>query len=221
MQGGTARGYSSAVPSRPPRLVPILRLRPVLLSLAALSAVAGAQEPAPAGSPPLAPFAALRVAVTPVQFWRPDSVGWSAGADGATLRAAVDSLIGETLRERGLGARWAYAADVERSARRNPLYASDPRAIGVGRWRTAPPKVGDALPPVVADNLRSITALGDTRHALIPVELRGEGELAILRLVLVDTRTRTVVWGADIGTVGGAATAAALADRLADLIIEP
>jgi hypothetical protein len=40
------------------------------------------------------------------------------------------------------------------------------------------------VPEVVADNLRPITALGDTRYALIPVELRIEGDVAILRLLL-------------------------------------
>lgn len=184
----------------------------------------GAQEPtsAPApGGPPLGSFAAMRVAILPVQLWRADSTGWSKGESWATLRAELDSLIGETLRERGMGSRWAYAADVVRSARRNPTYSTDPFAIGVGRWRALPPKIGDDLPALIADNLRPIAALGDTRYALIPVELRVEADATILRLVLVDARIRNVVWVGDIGVTAGRNFAPLLAGRIADLIVEP
>jgi len=181
----------------------------------------GAQEAPAVDGPPLASFAAQRVAIVPVQLWRADTVGWSRGASWPELRSALDSVLGETLKERGLGTRWAYAADVVRSARRNPMYAVDPYALGVGRWRNTPPKTGDRVPEVVADNLRPITALGDTRYALIPVELRGEGELAILRVILVDTRSRVIVWGGDFGVPGGAGAIDALATRIADLIVEP
>lgn len=180
-----------------------------------------AQETPAVAGPPLAPFAAQRVAIVPVQLWRADTVGWSHGADWAQLRAALDIALGEALKERGMGTRWAYAADVVRSARRNPLYAVDPYALGVGRWRSTPPKAGEGVPEIIADNLRPITALGDTRYALIPVELRGEGDLAILRIILVDARSRVIVWGGDFGVPGGAGAVAALASRIADLIVEP
>ena len=193
----------------------------VLALLTAASAPLGAQEQPVTGDRPLTPFTAMRVAIMPVQLWRADSSAWSKAVDWAAMRVAIDSAIADELQARGLGKRWAYAGDVVRSAKRNPTYASDPYALGVSRWRAAPPKAGDAVPSIVADNLRLLTALGDTRYALVPVELRAEGPQAVLRLVLVDTRGRTVVWGGDLVSAGGDGLVAAVARDVADLIIEP
>ncbi|MBX3132194.1 MAG: hypothetical protein KF689_02250 [Gemmatimonadaceae bacterium] len=185
-----------------------------------LPVLLGAQTPAPRARP-LEAFAAERVAVTPVQFWRADSIGWSVAAVGDAQRAAVDSAIARVFAERGMGNRWAFAADVVRSARRNPTIRSDPSSLGAGRWRGAPPAAGEAVPPLVADNLRIVSALGDTRYALIPIELRGEGDFAVLRLVLVDTRMRVAVWTADLLTDASRDVAAGLAASLADLVVDP
>jgi len=190
------------------------------LALLATPLVLAAQGVA-AAARPLAAFASERLAVTPVQFWRADSAGWSLSADGTQLRAQVDSAIAREFRARGMSARWAFAGDVVRSARRNPTLRSDPTALGAGAWRRAMPEVGDAVPPSVADNLRTVTALGDTRYALIPVELRGQGDEAVLRLVVTDTRARSVVWAADLTASGRGDAAAALAARLADLVVDP
>lgn len=180
-----------------------------------------AQDAAPVAQAPLASFAAMRVAVVPVQLWSADTVGWSREAQWIALRPQLDSAIAQALRDGGLGAKWAYAGDVVRAARRNAPYSKDPSTIGVGRWRTELPKAGEQLTALVADNLRAISALGDTRHALIPVELRGEGDAVRLRLVLADTRTRSVVWAADLRTTAGPAMLQTLAQQLAALIIEP
>lgn len=185
----------------------------------------GAQSAAesPALVRPLAQFAAERVAVTPVQFWRADSVGWSLAADGATLRAELDSAIAREFRERGMGSRWAFAGEVVRSARRNPTLRSDPSALGAGRWRTVPPAAEEPVSPLLGDNLRAISALGDTRYAMIPVELRGYGGLGTLRVVIVDTRRRVVVWYADLAAEAASPTALveSLAKRVADLVVDP
>lgn len=195
---------------------------PLLVALLAAPSLLGAQEEAPAGATlPLGAFAAERVAVVPLQYWRADSTGWSTGVAGPGIRAQVDSVIAETMRDRGMGSRWAFAADVIRGARRNPMYSTDPTSLGVGRWRSTTPVVGDALPAMVADNLRLISALGDARYALIPVELRVEGPFAFLRLVLADTRTRTIVWGADLGVQAPDGMVAAIGTRVADLVVEP
>lgn len=201
-----------------------MRFASLLVALAFPLALAAQEQPSQASvpsGPPLGSFAAMRVAIVPVQLFRADSVGWSKGAVWAVLRAELDSAIGSVMRERGMGTRWAYAADVARAARRNPTYSTDPFALGVGRWRSLPPKIGEELPILIADNLRPITALGDTRYALIPVELRIDGSSALLRLVLVDARLRQVVWVGDIGVSAGREFAAPLAERVADLIIEP
>lgn len=188
-----------------------------------LPLAAGAQEPAPAtpAPPPLAPFAAQRVAIVPLQFFRADSTGWTKGVTWATMRLAFDSTLAAVLQERGMGRRWAYAADVVRSAKRNPTYASDPYALGAVRWRNVEPKPGDQMPMVVADNLRPLSALGDTRYAMIPVELRGEGDRAVLRLVIADTRGRSIVWAADLRVPAAGNVLATLANGIADLLLEP
>jgi hypothetical protein len=194
-----------------------------LLPAAALaqSAPASSAQPAAPAGPPLGQFAAMRVAILPVQFWRADSIGWSASMAWPTFRLQVDSAIAEAMRERGMGTRWAYGPDVARTARRNPTLNSDPFALGAGRWRSVPPQIGEDLAPLVADNLRLVTALGDTRYALIPVELRIVGDGAILRLVLADTRTRQVAWVGDISVAATRGLLPALGARVADLIVEP
>ena len=174
-----------------------MRIRPLFMAVL-LPVSLGAQ--APSAQRPLATFAAERVAVTPVQFWRADTAGWSVGGDGAQLRAQLDSAIAREFRARGMGARWAYAGDVARSARRNPTLRADPAALGVGAWRGQPPQPGDALPSLVGDNLRTVTALGDTRYALIPVQLQGAGADAVLRLVVGGSRRAGLCGGAgDLG----------------------
>jgi hypothetical protein len=202
-----------------------LRSKAIALSLLVFACIAsreaGAQEQTVVSGPPLAPFAAMRVAIFPLQLWRADSSAWSKVADWAALRLEVDSAIAAELQARGLGKKWAYASDIARSAKRNPTYATDPYAIGVGRWRSMAPKAGDQVPTVVADNMRPLTALGDTRYALIPVELRSEGEHAVLRLVLADTRGRTVIWTVDVIALSGAALLDGLSKGVADLVIEP
>jgi hypothetical protein len=200
-----------------PRFLHLLLLPFVL----ALPTPLRAQDPTPAVDPPLAHFAAQRVAIMPAQLFRADTVGWSREASWSVLRADLDRAITAALKERGLGSRWAYAEDVVRTAKRNPIYTSDPTALGVGRWRSMPPKLGETIAPILADNLRPITALGDTRYALIPVELRGDGDAGILRIVIVDTRARTVAWYADLRALAGPTMIETIANGLADLILEP
>jgi hypothetical protein len=192
----------------------------ILFAMLVTPLALGAQDAAPSERP-LAMFAAQRMAVTPVQFWRADTAGWSAEADGQALRAQVDSAIAQEFRARGMGTRWAYAGDVMRSARRNPTLRADPASLGAGRWRSQVPASGEALPPLVADNLRTVSALGDTRYALIPVELRGQGGDVVLRLVIADTRLRTVVWTADVVAVGAREAATNIATYVADLFVDP
>ncbi len=201
---------------------PMPMIRSVLIAIACAAAPLAAQEKAavPAG-PPLAPFAAMRVALVPAQLWKADSAGWSRAVEWPRLRLQLDSAVQAVLEERGLGRKWAYAADVVRSAKRNPTYASDPYALGAGPLRSAELKAGMLLPNLLADNLRTVTALGDTRYALIPVELKAVGGQVVLRLVLADTRARSLTWAGDLLAPGGDGMVAGLATRIADLIVEP
>ena len=59
------------------------------------------------------------------------------------------------------------------------------------------------------------------RQVLVPMELRVEGEVTLVRLVLVDTRARTVLFAGDLVVPGGASVATGLATRMADLFLEP
>jgi hypothetical protein len=43
----------------------------------------------------------------------------------------------------------------------------------------------------------------------------------VLRVVIADTRLRTVVWAADLAAAGGSAAAEALARIIADLVVDP
>lgn len=208
----------------------------VALSLTVLAGALEAQSPSgapPAGKgapakgtpvlvgPPLGAFAEERVAVVPIQNWRPDTTGWSRSIAWAHLRLAIDSALTTELQDRGMGRRWAYPADVVRIARRNPTFQGDAYALGVGRWRAILPEIGSPIPSPLADNLRFLTALGDMRQVLVPVELRVDGEVTSVRLVLADTRARTVLFAGDLIVPGGARVAPGLATRLADLFLEP
>jgi hypothetical protein len=196
----------------------------ILLPLASLLLARGAaaqEAVAVPPGPPLGGFTAMKVSITPVQTWNPDSAGWSRSVVWATTRLALDSALQAELEDRGLAKKWAYASDMVRTARRNPTYAGDPYSLGVARLRTAELKVGMAIPQLMADNLRPFTALNDTRYALIPVSLRVEGEGVILRIVLVDTRSRTLTWAGELVSPGGARMVPELATRIANLIIEP
>lgn len=191
------------------------------LLIATAARVAVAQDAAPPAGPPLSPFTSLRVSLTPVQSWHADSAGWSREVRWATARLAIDSTLQAILEERGLGRKWVYAADMVRTAKRNPTYATDPYALGIARLRTMEMKAGNPIPQVLADNLRPYTALGDSRYALIPFELRAQGDGVVLRVVLVDTRSRSLIWAGDLAAPGGVQMVTEVATRLANLIIEP
>jgi hypothetical protein len=202
------------------RLLRALPALALLLLVLARPLVAQEQPAAPA-TPPLAGFTAMKVSITPMQLWHADTAGWSRSVEWPKVRVALDSAVQAVLEERGLAAKWTYASDMVRTARRNPTYAGDPYALGVARLRTAELKVGMAIPQLMADNLRPFTALNDTRYALIPVDLRAQGDGVVLRIVLVDTRSRTLTWGGELVAPGGAKMVEELAARIANLVIEP
>ena len=204
--------------------------RAALLSLFALfalfSAVPVAASWAQTGEPPLAPFAAQRVSVLPVQFLRGDTAAPVSQAQWAVVRSQLDDSIGTAIFERGVGNKWAYAADLARLAKRNTGYVSDPATLGAGSLRNRALRADDQAPTVLLNNLRPLIALGDSRYALIPIELafagKGPDMQAVLRLVLLDGRGGKLIWFADL-TVPAAsefssAQIGALAQRVADLV---
>ncbi|MEK6611429.1 MAG: hypothetical protein AABZ29_01430 [Gemmatimonadota bacterium] len=198
-------------------------IRHLLLLLALAAPALSAQQAAP-----LAPYAGTKVAVVPVQFFHVDSSGWGAPS-GLVLRAAFDSLLSEALNEHGLGGTWATPVEVQRAARRNVMYAGDPRNLGAFPVRYGTKKETPLADPF-ASNLRRIVALHDARYALVPVELHvnaeksGGGHLGV-RLLLVDARLSSAVWQVDlIGESAASYTPALLlklATRVADLVVAP
>lgn len=200
---------------------------PVLAVLLLATAAAAAQPPAP--QPPLAPFVAQRIIVLPVQLLRADSGALVDAARWPAFRRELDDSIGSAIAARGLGARWSYAADVVRSARRNAAYTSDPYALGAQPMRGATIKPGDKMPEVFVSNLRALIALGDTRYALLPIELAfhrsGARQRAALRVALVDGRSGLFVWIGEVASDPSAsltpAIVTSLAARVADLVVQP
>ena len=191
-------------------------------------AIAGQQAPPQAvqGEPPLGAFASQKLAVMPVQFLRADSLAPVKAAAWAAVRKELDYSVGSAIAARGIGRKWPYAADIVRMAKRNSDYVTDPYSLGAAGLRDARQKVGDPAPMVVINNLRSLIALGDSRFALIPVDLRfsrqGGVVRPVLHLVVVDGRVGQIVWFADVpgdaGPTFASAEIGALAQRIADLV---
>ena len=199
------------------------------LLVANVAGDAGAQRPKPVPQPPLAQFISQRIIVLPVQLLRADTGAFVNATTWEAFRRELDDSIGSAIATRGLGRQWSYAADVARSARRNAAYTSDPYSLGVQQIRGLALKSGDKLPPLFASNLRALIALGDTRYALLPIEVvfqRSEGlQRAALRLALVDGRGGLFVWLGEVASDPAPALTpaiiASLAARVADLVVAP
>ncbi|GAC1516612.1 MAG: hypothetical protein NVS1B4_12480 [Gemmatimonadaceae bacterium] len=180
------------------------------------------------------PFASLiaeRLIVLPVRYMRADTIGWAAqaGPERAYLRT-VDAEVTFALRERGVTTHWTPSEEVARAARRNPTYAPDPFSLSAEALRLGRSLDRGQLMDPLATQLRSLTAIIDgARYALYPVELRFEGRRdsgrAVLRTVMIDSRTARIVGSLDVTSDSAArlspATAASLASHLADLVAAP
>ena len=162
----------------------------------------------------------------PIQFFRADSASPVKPADWALLRKELDDSIGVAIAARGIGKKWAYAADIVRLSKRNADYVSDPYSLGAAALRNSKKKVGDPAPSAVVNNVRSLIALGDSRYALIPVDFwfsnTGGVIRPVLHIVLLDGRGAQLVWFADVagdpGTKFASAEVGAFAQRIADLV---
>lgn len=180
------------------------------------------------GAPrPLAPFATRPLAIYPLQRIAPgDSLGWAARAATAAFDDELRfALAGRT----GLSA-WRGLADVERAAKRATPYSPTLRDLPVealvgrlddrNRW----------VPATVAESVRILSGLVDVRWVLLPAQLRfvpapEGGQLASVRLVLVDVRTGEIAAAADVrgepATAWSPAVIAGLAGRVADQFVAP
>lgn len=215
-----------------------------LMSLAALAcsgprtlpstpAASGAGAlPIPAASAGrLARFAALRVMVLPTQgTWGSDTLGWRARAGTEReLLGLLDRSIETALGERGLSSQWVFPPAMERAAKRNPTYITDPYAMrALIAVRAALRKPQDPVAEPFASQLRALAGVSDARYAFVPLDVRMEslpagGGRAVLRAAVIDARGSQLVWTGEVASDAQAeyspALLASLAERVADLVV--
>jgi len=219
--GGSHRApaISAPPPASSPATVP-----------ASESTRAGVQQQAAAGI--LSRFAAQKLIVFPAQgVAAADPLGWRASAGGEkVLLASLDAGLEAALGERGLSSQWVFPPAMQRAARRNPTYVTDPATIrALGPVRAVIRKPEDMLSEPFASQLRSLAGVSDARYAFIPLELRLEPipnettVRAVLQVAVVDARGSRVVWAGEVaGDALPAYTPAALGSlvrRVADLVV--
>lgn len=180
---------------------------------------------------PLNSFAAVRMIVMPAQGIRGgDALGWAAKVgQPRTFLASLDSSLETAVRDRGLSS-WSLPTDLTRTARRNPMYATNPAEVRAADAVRYLERQRDAeIPEPVASQLRTLAGFHDARHALVPVEVRfepgasaGTGH-AILRVAVLDVRGSRLVF---VGEIAGEdapdvspTLGADLARRFADMIV--
>ena len=165
--------------------------------------------------------------VFPVQTLRASVAEWTDKIGASrTYLGAVDDEIAFAARERAFPGKWAYAADLARSARRNPGHASDPYALTLAPLAASERNPDVMIAEPLAGQLRTLAGLHDARYALVPTELRiapdsAGGGRAVLHLALVDVRQARVAWKGDVASdvvrAFSPAVAAGVAGRVADL----
>ncbi|MEJ2481840.1 MAG: hypothetical protein P8049_01575 [Gemmatimonadota bacterium] len=187
---------------------------------------------------------------TPVVFVPVQSVeplpggGWPGGTAGEeeALRAMDAELQFALGASRG-AEDWALPADVIRRVDRNPMLRTDPSRLAYQGLLEKPDKRKQIYEPLHGE-LRSISALFDTRYLVLPISLFVESDpigseesrpdasaeqngpgtsyRAHLLLAMIDIRSSTIVWwGEVVGAAGGAdspALTASLAERVAEAV---
>lgn len=180
----------------------------------------------------LARVAAQTLLVFPAQAVAPaDPLGWRAASGGErVLLASLDAGLEAVLGERGLSHQWVFPPALQRAAKRNPTYVTDPTAVrALGPVREAAKKPDDPLPEPFASQLRSLAGVSDARYAFIPLELRLEPVpntttgRAVLQLAVVDARGSRVVWIGEVASDAfpsyAPAVLGSLVRRVADLVV--
>jgi hypothetical protein len=191
---------------------------------------AAGERPSPTALRPLERMAGQEVLVLPVQYLSfIDSLGWQQAVPSkSAYLASLDTVIASTLTARGLGQAWTFGPEVTRAARLNSIIMPDARSLSAEwlRGRLLPDQtVRDPL----ASQVRNLVGLKGSRYAVLPVEMRFEGKggtgVAILRLVMIDSRLAQVRWAGEVrsdpASTFSPALAASVAARFADLVAEP
>jgi hypothetical protein len=188
------------------------------------SAKSSSQEltPAPTLPLPTAGLAGQRVSLYPLTLIAAeDSLHWDALiADRRNTLTRGDSVIVSLLTGRAPEVTWITPAELRRDARRAVGIATDPDQMGNAILRAEELEI---VPDPLRTQLRSLTALGGGRFAVVPAALVYKrrphtpaapllGATAELSIVMVDVRLGRVVWrtvargeGADAWTALSAA----------------
>ena len=171
----------------------------------------------------------MRLIVMPTQR-AGDALGWGAKAgEPRVLFALFDSSLALAVQAKGITS-WVMPADLARTARRNPMYATNPADIRAGDAVRFLERQRDGnIPEPVAGQLRTLAGFHDARYALIPSELRFEAGSAqntgraTVRMAVLDLRGSRLVFIGDITGVNAAeytpGIISALARRFADLVV--
>jgi hypothetical protein len=172
-------------------------------------------KPLPAPALLLAPLAGQPIAVLPSTYVISDGTVTGIPATRAAQLAWVDSVIGEALQTRGPEAKWLLPAELRRIARRAPGIVTDPDQLGQATMRFEGFK---KVPDPLFANIRSLSALTNSRFMMIPAAIRfsqtANGVRVEATLVLVDTRSGDIPWRSSPVAVAPTA-AAALAGTIA------
>ncbi len=127
-------------------------------------------KPLPAPALLLAPLAQDQpIAVLPSTYVISDGNVTGIPATRAAQLAWVDSVIGEALQTRGPEAKWLLPAELRRVARRAPGVVSDPDQLGQATMRFEGLK---KVPDPLFANLRSLSAMTNSRFMMIPAAVR-------------------------------------------------
>jgi hypothetical protein len=179
---------------------------------------------------PLERMAGQEIVVFPVQYLSStDTLGWQQQIPNrATFLASLDDQIEAAMSARGLGRAWTFGREVERASKLNSILMTDARSLSAEwlRGRVLPEtSVRDPL----ASQVRGLVGLKGQRYALLPVELRLENRggmgVAILRIVMIDSRMALIRWTGEVEsdpmrTLSPALTAS-VAAHFADLVVAP
>jgi hypothetical protein len=205
----------------------------LIVSAAILTGCASRPPESQAPQVPLRPLERMsgqQIVVFPVQYLSStDSLGWQQSIPNrAAFLAALDDQIEAVFTQRGLGQSWAFAREVERASKLNSIIMADARSLAA-EWLRGRVFIEAPVRDPLASQVRGLVGLKGSRYALLPVELRLESHggtgVAILRVVMIDSRLALIKWVQDIPsdpmkTLSPALTAN-VAAHFADLVVAP
>ena len=210
-------------------------MRAILLTVTAAILTACASKPPETGASPVAlrpleRMAGQQILVLPVQYLASrDSLGWNKQIpDRAAFLATLDDQIEAALAARGLGQAWTFGRAVERASKMNSILMTDARSLSA-EWLRGRVLPEAAVRDPLASQVRGLVGLKGSRYAILPVELRLESHggtgVAILRLVMIDSRMAQIRWIGEVVsdpmTTFSPALTASVAQRFADLVLAP